>query len=373
MSIYEKFGLKEVVNASGKMTALGASAISPTVAEAMGLAARSYVKMDDLLVAAGKVIARATGAEDGCPTTGAAAGIAISVAAVIAGTNLSLIERIPETDGLNNEIILQKGHSVHFGAPIRQMIAIGGGRPVEVGQANHVERSHIEDAITEKTAALMYIKSHHAVQKGMVSLPEMVSIAREYNIPLIVDAAAEEDLERYIHLGADLVIYSGGKAIGGPTSGFICGRHNLIAACRAQYQGVGRPMKIGKEGIIGLLTAIEEYLANGTQAVEREAQNQRMRWLVSQLQGIPGVSCELKQDEAGREIYRAYIQVDPKVVGKTAFDVIRELENGNPAIYTRNHYANVGAIAVDPRPLLPGQEEVIAKELKRILSKEGSL
>jgi len=353
------------------MTALGGSAITPTVAEAMGLGGANFVNIEALFVAAGAPIAAATGAEDGCPTTGAAAGIAISVAAVIAGTSLSLIERIPDTEGLKNEVVIQKGHSVNFGAPIRQMIAVGGGRVREVGQANHVVRSHVEEAITEKTAALIYIKSHHAVQKGMISCEDMVSIAKENNIPLIVDAAAEEDLRKYIRLGADLVVYSGGKAIGGPTSGFICGRRDLIAACRAQYQGVGRPMKIGKEGIVGLLSAIEEYVMGDTIGSVRDEQNQRMEWLVEELQGIPGVSCELKQDEAGREIYRAYVQIDATVVGKTAFHVIRELENGNPAIFTRNHYANVGGIAVDPRPLFPGQEKLIADQLRRILSKEG--
>ncbi|GMA48944.1 selenocysteine synthase [Alicyclobacillus contaminans] len=372
MSVFQKWGLKEIINASGKMTALGASAITHTVAEAMGQAASSFVKIDDLFVAAGKPIAEATGAEDGCPTTGAAAGIAISVAAVIAGTNLSLIERIPDTEGLKNQIIIQKGQSVNFGAPIRQMIAIGGGRVVEVGQANLVEPSHIEDAITENTAALIYIKSHHAVQKGMVSLEDMIAIAKRHGVPLIVDAAAEEDLRKYIRLGADLVLYSGGKAIGGPTSGFICGRHDLIEACRAQYKGVGRPMKIGKEGIVGLLTALEEYLAWDATGSVRRQQNESMRWLVGELQGIPGVTCELRQDEAGRQIYRAYIQIDATIVGKTALDVIRELESGDPAIYTRNHYANVGCIAIDPRPLFPGQEKVIARELKRILGKEGS-
>ncbi|MCR8644842.1 DgaE family pyridoxal phosphate-dependent ammonia lyase [Paenibacillus sp. N1-5-1-14] len=369
MSIYENFGCKQVINASGKMTALGASSVDPSVAEAMGKAAMDYVDIAELMVQAGKVMAEVTGAEDGCPTSGAAGGIAISTAAVIAGTNLSLIERIPNTDGLRNEIIIQKGHSVHFGGSISQMIAIGGGKVVEVGQANHVERDHIAGAVTEKTAALLYVKSHHAVQKGMQSIETMIAISKEKGIPFIIDAAAEDDLKKYIAMGADIVIYSGGKAIEGPTSGFVCGRADLMAACRAQYKGVGRPMKVGKEAIVGLLTALTRYYDRPD---ESEEQRSRMEWLIEQFKDTPGVKGVIVQDEAGRAIYRANLSFDAKVIGKSAYEIIKELESGNPAIYTRNHYANLGIINVDPRPLLKGQEQIIAERIAQIITSGGN-
>ncbi|WP_405079618.1 DgaE family pyridoxal phosphate-dependent ammonia lyase [Paenibacillus chitinolyticus] len=364
MSIFERYGCKQVINASGKMTALGASAVHKDVAAAVAEAAMDYVDISELMVQAGKVIAEATGAEDGCPTTGAAGGIAISVAAVIAGTSLSLIERIPLTDGLRNEIVIQKGHSVHFGASIPQMIAIGGGKVVEVGQANHVEKDHIAEAVTDKTAALLYVKSHHAVQKGMQSIETMAAIAKDKGIPLIVDAAAEEDFRKYIAMGVEIVVYSGGKALEGPTSGFICGRADLMAACRAQYKGVGRPMKIGKEGIIGLLTALRRY---DNRPDESQRQRERMEWLIAELKDVPGVKGAITQDEAGRAIYRAQLTIDAKAAGKTAYELIKELESGSPAVYTRNHYSNLGIISVDPRPLLEGQERVIAQRIKEIL------
>lgn len=368
MSIYQQYGLRQIINASGKMTALGASAVDATVAKALAEAAMDYVDIAELMAAAGKVIAKATGAQDGCPTAGAAPGIAISVAAAIAGNSLSLIERLPDSEGLKNEVILQKGHAVHFGACITQMIALGGGRPAEVGQANHVERQHIEEAFTPKTAALLYVKSHHAVQKGMQSIAVMAAIAKERGVPLIVDAAAEEDLRKYIAAGADLVIYSGGKAIGGPTSGFICGRQDLIRACRAQYKGVGRAMKVGKEAMIGLMTALEQYDKKPDDAAE---QKQRMRWLLDQLAGTPGIRGEIVQDESGRDIFRAQLTLDPKVTGLNAEAIIRQLEQGSPAIYTRNHYANLGMIHIDPRPLLPGQEEIIASRIKELIRQQG--
>jgi uncharacterized pyridoxal phosphate-dependent enzyme len=364
MSIFEQYGPRQVINGCGKMTVLGASAVDKDIAEAMGRAAMDYVEIAELLPAAGRVIAKATGAEDGCPTCGASAGIAISTAAVISGTNVDIIENLPHSSGLKNEIILQKGHAVNFGARVTQMMMLGGGKPVEVGCANLVAADNIENAINEKTAALFYIKSHHAVQKGMVSIETMVEIAHRHQLPLIIDAAAEEDLHKYIAMGADLVIYSGGKALEGPTSGFICGTKALCAACRMQYQGIGRPMKTGKESIVGLLTALGKYASRKPNG---DLQKQRMHALLKDLEDIEGVHGSIAQDEAGREIYRAKLVIDEAVTGIHAVEIAHKLESGNPSIHTRNYYLAQGEIFVDPRPLLEGQEKIIAEKIKEIL------
>ncbi|WP_400164213.1 DgaE family pyridoxal phosphate-dependent ammonia lyase [Brevibacillus sp. TJ4] len=363
MNVYERLGLKPIVNASGKMTALGASAVQPAVAQAMADAAMDYVEISELMKLAGRRIAEATGAEDGCPTSGAAAGIAISVAAAIAGCDLRVIEQLPAAVGRKRKIVLQKGQSVHFGASIRQMIALGGGEAEEVGHANYVEEAHLREAIGEDTAALLFVKSHHAVQKGMQPLETLIRLGRERGVPVIVDAAAEEDLRRYVAAGADLVIYSGGKAIGGPTSGFIAGRGPLVAACRAQYKGIGRAMKVGKEAVVGLLTALERYDQNTADAGE---QRSRMEWLANELGKLPGLNASVVQDEAGRQIFRAQVQVDEQKAGFSAADLARLLEQGNPAVFTRNHYASVGVLAFDPRPLHANQEKVIAARIKEI-------
>jgi len=365
MNIFAQWGLRQVINASGKMTALGATAVAPEVAEALARGAQEYVVMDELLAAAGERIARATGAEAAVPTIGAAAGIAIATAACVAGTDLAAIEALPDSLGRPNEVVLPKGHSVHFGASITQMIRLGGGKPVEAGHTNLVTAAHLECAITDRTVALFYCKSHHAVQKGMPGLPEIIAIGRRHGLPVVVDAAAEEDLRRYVSMGADLVIYSGGKAIGGPTSGFICGRRDLVKACAMQYAGVGRAMKVSKEAIAGLLTAIDLYERKDVHAAAQR-DKARMEWLVDQLNQIPGLKARLIQDEAGREIYRASVAVLPEA-GITAAEMVRRLECSNPAIYTRNHQLNLGIINIDPRPLLPGQEEVILARFREIL------
>ncbi|WP_213974887.1 DgaE family pyridoxal phosphate-dependent ammonia lyase [Tepidanaerobacter acetatoxydans] len=365
MNIYQKYGLKQIINASGKMTALGGSALNSMVARAMFEAAQDYVDMQELTIKAGKIIAEMTTAEDGCPTVGAAAGIVISTAALIAGENLTLIERLPYSEGLSNEIIIQKGHLINFGASIAQMIRLGGGRVVEVGQVNHVKKDHILESISEKTAAIFYVKSHHAAKKGMLSTSEIIEIGREKNIPVIIDAAAEEDIKEYIQNGANLVIYSGGKAIGGPTSGFICGEKELVEACRLQYLGVGRAMKVGKEQIMGLIAALEIYY---DRVETKQEELQKAKWIVEQFKNIQGITASIIQDEAGREIYRAQLKFDEKKLKISTDEIINKLEMGEPSIFTRNYYANLGIISIDPRTLLSGQEKIIVNRIKEILN-----
>lgn len=365
-SAFAELGCRPIINASGKMTALGASTVSDGVAEALRTGAQSFVDIDELLVASGRVIAQATGAEDGCPTTGAAAGIVLSTAAVLTQGRTGLLEAVPDLHGLvPDQVIIQKGHAVHFGAAITQLVRIGGGAPVEVGHANFVERAHIEDAIGPDTAALLYIKSHHAVQKGMQSLEVMRDIAHEHGLPLLVDAAAEEDFRRYIALGADLVMYSGAKALSGPTSGLVCGRADLVKAVRAQYRGVGRPMKVGKEAILGLCRALQEYEQQESDVLRERAE---MEDLAAEVSRLPGITGTVTQDEAGREIFRATIRVDPAAAGLDAVELARRLEAGTPAVYTRNHYANTGRISVDPRPLHEGDARIVAEQIARIVT-----
>ncbi|SCY78944.1 DgaE family pyridoxal phosphate-dependent ammonia lyase [Alkaliphilus peptidifermentans] len=367
MNIYEELGLKKVINGSGKMTALGGSTVDPRVGDCIKEAAMNFVDIEALINRAGEIIANYTGGEDACITSSASAGIAISVAACIARDNLTAIERLPISEGLTNQVIMQKGHAINYGASIQQMIRLGGGIPHEVGQANKVEINHIKEAITEKTAALFYVKSHHTVQKGMVSIEGMIKIAKAHNLPLIIDGAAEEDLQRYIKLGADLVIYSGAKAIEGPTSGFITGRKDLINYCKLQYKGIGRAMKIGKENIMGLLKAIDLY-SNKDNEEKAKEHKQNMEWLVGEINKIKELKATLTQDEAGRDIHRTEIRVDSDTLGVNADYIISKLENGNPAIYTRNHYANIGIINIDPRPLQEGEEKLILKKLKEIIN-----
>lgn len=366
MSVYQDIGLRRVINASGRVTILGVSTLSDEVAQAAIAGGQSYVVIEELIDKAGEIISRYTGGEDSCVTSSASAAICLTVAGLISKGKKSIVDRLPDSTGLPNEIVLQKGHSIEFGAPMPTMLRIGGGVPVEVGTANEVVLEDIEEAINDKTVALLYVKSHHCVQKGMVDLETMRDIAHKHNLPLMVDAAAEEDFKKYISLGADLVIYSGAKALEATTSGFVTGKKQYIDYVKKQYKGIGRPMKIGKEGVMGLLKALERY---ENKNIQKEIENNRsiVTYLCDEINKISGLKAEEIQDEAGRAIYRTRVTVDSTNCSKKMTDINIALRNGDPMIYCRTEFLNLGKLDFDPRPLVEGDKELIVSRLKQIM------
>ena len=366
MTVYEEIGLPRVINASGRVTVLGVSTISDKVAKAAVAGGQSYVVVEDLLDKAGEIISQYTGGEDSCPTVCASAAIALSVAGMISKGKKTIMDRLPDSTGLANEIILQKGHAINFNAPIETMLRLGGGVPVEAGCATEVVTEDIEELINEKTVALLYVKSHHCVQKGMLDLPTMIDIAHRHNLPLMVDAAAEEDFRKYIAMGADLVCYSGAKALEATTSGFVTGKKELISYIKKQYHGVGRAMKVGKEAIMGLLAALEQYENKDKQA-EVEKNVKIVDWLVDEINQIPNLKAQKIQDEAGRAIFRARVFVDPEKAGMTATELEGKLKAGTPTIRCRTEFMSLGSLDFDPRPLVEGDKELIVAKLKEIM------
>ncbi|WP_440322771.1 DgaE family pyridoxal phosphate-dependent ammonia lyase [Laedolimicola sp.] len=366
MTVYEEIGLPRVVNASGRVTVLGVSTISDKVAKAAVAGGQSYVVVEDLMDKAGEIISQYTGGEDSCPTVCASAAIALSVAGMISKGKKTIMDRLPDSTGLANEIILQKGHVINFNAPIETMLRLGGGVPVEAGCATEVVVEDVEELINEKTVALLYVKSHHCVQKGMLDLPTMIDIAHRHNLPLMVDAAAEEDFRKYIAMGADLVCYSGAKALEATTSGFVTGKKELISYIKKQYHGVGRAMKVGKEAIMGLLAALEQYENKDKQA--EVAKNVKIvDWLVDEINQIPNLKAQKIQDEAGRAIFRARVFVDPEKAGMTATELEGKLKAGTPTIHCRTEFMSLGSLDFDPRPLVEGDKELIVAKLKEIM------
>ena len=366
MTVYEEIGLPRVINASGRVTVLGVSTISDKVAKAAVAGGQSYVVVEDLLDKAGEIISQYTGGEDSCPTVCSSAAIALSVAGMISKGKKTIMDRLPDSTGLANEIILQKGHVINFNAPIETMLRLGGGVPVEAGCATEVVVEDVEELINEKTVALLYVKSHHCVQKGMLDLPTMIDIAHRHNLPLMVDAAAEEDFRKYIAMGADLVCYSGAKALEATTSGFVTGKKELISYIKKQYHGVGRAMKVGKEAIMGLLAALEQYENKDKQA--EVAKNVKIvDWLVDEINQIPNLKAQKIQDEAGRAIFRARVFVDPEKAGMTATELEGKLKAGTPTIRCRTEFMSLGSLDFDPRPLVEGDKELIVAKLKEIM------
>ncbi|MFC4598268.1 DgaE family pyridoxal phosphate-dependent ammonia lyase [Cohnella hongkongensis] len=356
-----KYGLKRVINASGRMSILGVSAPSDTVMEAMKRGGQQYVEIADLVDKAGDYISGILGSEAAVVVNSASSGIALSVAALVTKGNRRLSERLHQEPIAANEVIMLKGHNVQYGAPVETMVYLGGGRLIEVGYANEGKAFHIEDAIGPNTAAILYVKSHHCVQKNMISVDEAWEVARRSGIPLIVDAAAEEDLQKYVQC-SDLAIYSGSKAIEGPTSGIVGGKRRYVGWLKTQLHGIGRSMKVGKESVFGLLQALDEYAAKKDNSEREKAALQSLM----PLNDIPGVRVSIVQDEAGRAIYRARVSIDPAASGTTAVRVAEGLQRGEIAIYTRDYGVKQGYFDIDPRPLQGDDIEVIASRIREL-------
>ncbi|WNN48109.1 DgaE family pyridoxal phosphate-dependent ammonia lyase [Siccibacter colletis] len=364
-SIYEKYQLTPVINASGRMTALGVSTPRPEVVEAVTTGMNHYFEMKDLVDKTGAYIAQLLEVEAATVVSCASAGIAQSVAAMLVQDSQWLLENLHTTSIENNEIVLPKGHNVNFGAPVGTMVALGGGRVVEAGYANECSAEQLAAAITPRTAAILYIKSHHSVQKSMLSVEQAVVVARKHNLPLIVDAAAEEDLHVYYRAGADLVIYSGAKAIEGPTSGLVIGKQQYVEWVKRQSGGIGRAMKVGKEGILGLTCAIEHYLsASKTTGAEMVA---RMTPFIDELNRLNGVTARVVWDAAGRDIARAEIKFDESVTGIATGELVSALKRGEYAIYFRGYKANEGIIEADVRSVTEDQLAIIARSIAVLL------
>ena len=364
MNIYEKTGLQKVINASGRMTILGVSVLSDKSTEAFKEGSQNFVVMEDLMKKAGEIVSKYTKAAASCVTSSASAGIAIATASLITKDSQTMAENLHILNTDKREIIIQKGHVVNYGAPIKTMIELGCGKLVEVGQSNLTSEENITGNINENTVGIFYVKSHHSVQKGMLSLEKTIEIGKKYNIPVEVDAAAEEDLEKYVAMGTDMVIYSGSKAIEGPASGFITGKKELIQNCSLQYKGIGRAMKVDKGVIMSLLSALDEYSRKDEEKIDRE-NKRKAELLAEELKSISGTEISVIKDEAGREIYRTEMKLkDTKI---SAEELIKELEGGNPAIYTRNYYKNQGKIHFDMRSVDDKEIGNIYKRIKEIL------
>lgn len=360
---YQKFGLKEVINASGRMTILGVSKVSENVLAAQRFGGEHFFEMSDLSEKTGAYLAKLLKVEDAQIVSSASAGIAQVVAALI-GKGDRYHAYHPYTKRVTaREIILPKGHNVDYGTPVEVMVNQGGGEVVEAGHANMCSPEHLEMMITEQTAAILYIKSHHTVQKSMLTVAEAVQVAKRNDLPLIVDAAAEEDLFRYSAAGADLVIYSGAKAIEGPSAGLVIGKKEYIEWVRLQGKGIGRAMKIGKDNILGFTQAVEDYLANGSES--GEAMQARLAPFVEAVNEITGLKAEIVQDGAGRDIYRGSVTVSGT---KDAKEVINELKAQNPAVYTREYQANKGIIEFDIRSVNEAEMKKIVTRLQEIMA-----
>ncbi|CZT37198.1 aminotransferase class V-fold PLP-dependent enzyme [Rhizobium sp. 9140] len=366
--ILTTLGLRPVINVSGTMTSLGASIVVPEAIAAMAAILPHFVEINALQRQASAVIARMTGGEAGFITASCSAGVSLAVAGTITGPDLLAIERLPETNTEKNEVLLQMGHVVSYGAPVDQAIRIAGGKVVMIGQATSTHRYHMENAITERTAAAVYVVSHHVVDYGLLNLKEFVEIAHARGVPVIVDAASEYDLKLFLAQGADIALYSGHKFLGGPTSGIVAGRKDLVRNAFLQNMGIGRGMKVGKESIYGAMAALEAWETRDHAGIRARETGALALWKET-LDGRPGVTALIEPDPTDNPLDRMRVIIDPQEAHITAWDLAAALRSGDQPIIVRDHEVEHRYFYLDPCNLHPGQEHIVATRLAEELDK----
>jgi L-seryl-tRNA(Ser) seleniumtransferase len=373
--VYQKLGVRPIIHAAGTTTRYGGSLMRPETFAAMHEAAQAFVNIDELNAAAGIAIARMLEAEAAFVTAGAAAGLVLQAAACIAGDDPAKIVRLPDSTGMKNEIIIQRAHRFQYDQAFR----LAGAVLVEVGLARRTLPFELESAITERTAAVAYLVSPFTSPPGALSCEEVCHIAHQHGIPVIVDAASmlppRENLFKYLRLGADLVNFSGGKGIRGPQStGILAGRPDLVRAAMrnsSPNQSVGRPGKTSKEEIVGLVTALELFLAEDEDA-EMNRYREICTSIVEALQGIPGLRAVVEHDAVNRVIPHAVLYFESSWHGPSGHAIQVALAQGEPHIYVQQGSHQGGyhdELAIDPINLQPGDEEILATRLRQELTR----
>jgi D-glucosaminate-6-phosphate ammonia-lyase len=394
--VYADLGLSPVINAAGTSTRVGGPLMHPAAVAAMAEAARSCVPLDQLEGIASSLIAEVTGAEAGYVTAGAAAGLTLGAAACLAGLDLAKIERLPDTDGMPNEIVVCREQRSGYDHALRA----AGARLVEVGMNERVagagvrrtETWEIEAAITDRTVAVAYAVS----PDSQPPLEEVAAACRRHRVPLIVDAAAQlppaSNLRRFVDAGADLVAFSGGKGLRGPQStGILAGRRDLIMSVALQHldldehwstwnppanlidrdrlpgfprHGIGRGFKVAREEIVALLVALRCFVAGDYQRdIPRyHAYLGRVAAGLAELEGVQTrLHGSLDEDR--------FPTLDVRLASpQAAFDVTRLLKTGTPAVYVNEGGLHEGVLVLHAMSLDDRSTDTLIEQLRLALT-----
>src|SRR5712664_1114981 len=365
-NVYEELGVTTVINGQGTMTVLGGSLARPEVEAVMALAGRHFCSIPDLEVAAGNRIAEMLKLPEGYTalvTSGAAAAMQSGLAGILTGDNEQFIKQIPDLTGMKSEVIIQKSHRNPFDHQLRTT-----GVKLVVIET----RDELRQAVNEKTAMMHFTNFANAA--GQIKVDEWVKLAKEYKIPCMNDAAADtppvSHLWDYTNMGYDLVTFSGGKAMRGPQcAGLLIGRTDLVAYAllnnSPHEDTLGRSQKVGKEEVVGMVKALEIYLAEDHAALNAEWQR-RLDYISAAVTKIPGVATEFSLPDVANHVPHLHISWDPKRVSATPREVSAALRQSKPSIVIGASERG-GGLSMNSFMLKPDEEKIIAEKLTQIL------
>ncbi len=371
-AIYRRIGVEPIVNGATTMTYLGGSLMPPEVLDAMRQASECFVDLYELQAAVGRRIAELTRNEAAFVSGGAAAGLFLSAVACIAPDLADGVRRPADLEGRHREFLIHVVHRI----PYDPAIELAGGRLVEIGSPAGTSEADLERALSPATAGVLYVAGANLAD-GALPLEAVVRIAHARDVPVIVDAAAQlpppENLWAFTAAGADIVLFSGGKGLCGPAStGLVLGRAHYIdriAASAAPQQRIGRPMKVGKEDLIGILAAVEWFLAQDHEAVTRRYDavvEHVVAWAnprrdISARRASPG--------QAGQPTPRALLHLAPGLAPRRDA-ILARLRADKPRVELLP--AGDDGFYLAPETLAPGEEAVVTQRLAEVLEARDS-
>ncbi|WP_437222815.1 aminotransferase class V-fold PLP-dependent enzyme [Planctomicrobium sp. SH661] len=399
MSIYEEWGLPPIINASGAVTRLGGAPMPDIVLQAFCEASRESVALDQLQGVASRVIAEVTGAEAGLVTNGSSGALLLGAAAILAGNDPGRMEKLPHCDGFPDQFVVAREQRNPYDHAVRaagvRFIEVGYHEPVAGSGVRRVESWEYESAFNSQTAGVYYVYDPYS----RPALSEVVAVAHAHGLPVLVDAAGEvpprSNLQSLLATGADLVAFSGGKGIRGPqASGILCGRRDLIASAALQMldqddhpelweppenlidrsrfrglprQGIGRSLKVSKEQIMALLTALKLF-SSGSYDKDRITQQRHLEQIAAAMEGTP-THCRLNVPEDGETLPSLEITLDEKRLGRSATEVCRSLRRGSPPIQVGHSLLHQGKLMINPLHLNEARTAELARRLREEVSK----
>jgi L-seryl-tRNA(Ser) seleniumtransferase len=372
-NVYEELGVTTVINGQGTMTVLGGSLMRPEVEAVMALAAQHFVSVPDLELAAGKRIAdmlKLPAGYSAIVTSGAAAAMQSGLAGILTGNNPKFIEQIPDLTGMKSEVIIQKTHRNPFDHQLRTT-----GVKLVVVET----RDELRKAVNEKTAMMHF--SNFANAEGQIKVDEWVKLGKELNIATFIDAAADtppvSHLWDYANMGYDLIAYSGGKAIRGPQcAGLLIGKQQLVANAllnnSPHEDTIGRSQKVGKEEIVGMVKALELYLGEDHDALNREWQS-RLERISSKVTTLPGVTTSYYLPDVANHVPHMDVKWGRDRIKISAEDALRTLRSGKPSIVLAMAEKHAfgeksgDSLTIASFMLKPGEDVVISDKLYELL------
>jgi uncharacterized pyridoxal phosphate-dependent enzyme len=364
-SIYETLGVKTVINAAGTLTTLGGSLMSPEVLAAHASAAQHFVDINELQERVGERIAALIGVEAALVTTGAAGAMLLGTAAAVTRGEPERIARLPDITGMKNEVITQKSHHTGYDHQVTNC----GVKLIDVETTEQLER-----AICDRTAMMLFYNLLEP--DGKIKKEEWIEVARRHHVPTLVDAAADvPPLEVLSHLnkvGFDMVAFSGGKALSGPSNtGLLLGKREFIDAARRNTNphcgNIGRMLKVSKEDMVALWAAVERYFRIDHQAELREWER-RVSEIEKAVAAIPTVTTQRLVPPIANRVPHLLVFWDEQCIRIDREQVTRAMSDGNPSI-ALGRVSGTGdrGLLISVFQLQPGEEQIVARRLREIL------